>query len=94
MGGDKGALIKERRNRAIKPSRRRERVRMPLSLNQIVEQEREIFKARFANKSKNDEIKQITHDIGDEAKRVEVKEQKLKRDSENFDLFIDTTNRR
>jgi len=94
VGGDKGALIKERRNRAIKPSRRRERVRMPLSLNQIVEQEREIFKARFANKSKNDEIKQITHDIGDEAKRVEVKEQKLKRDSENFDLFIDTTNRR
>jgi uncharacterized protein YqgV (UPF0045/DUF77 family) len=94
VGGEASELIKERRrHRKIKP-RRRERVRMPLTLNQIVEQEREIFKAKFSNKSKNDEIKQINSDIGDAAKRVEIKEQKLKRDSDNLDLFIDTNNRR
>ena len=44
-------------HRAQQLGRCRERVRMPLTLNQIVEQEREIFKAKFSNKSKNDEIK-------------------------------------
>ena len=93
-GGITSELIKERRrHRKIKPQRR-ERVRMPLTLNQIVEQEREIFKAKFSNKSKNDEIKQINSDIGDAARRVDVKELKLQKDSDNLDLFIDTNNRR
>ena len=67
---------------------------MPLTLNTVVDQEREIFLVKFANKAKKDEISQIKADLGTEVTNVEQKELNLQQESENFDLFIDETNRK
>ena len=67
---------------------------MPLTLNTVVDQEREIFLVKFANKAKRDEVSQIKADLDTEVKKVEQKELDLQQESENFDLFIDETNRK
>ena len=67
---------------------------MPLTLNTVVDQEREIFLVKFANKAKKDEVSQIKADLDTEVRKVEQKELNLQQESENFDLFIDETNRK
>ena len=67
---------------------------MPLTLNTVVDQEREIFLVKFANKAKKDEVSQIKTDLDTEVRKVEQKELNLQQESENFDLFIDETNKK
>ena len=67
---------------------------MPLTLNTVVDQEREIFLVKFANKAKKDEVRQIKTDLDTEVRKVEQKELNLQQESENFDLFIDETNKK
>ena len=67
---------------------------MPLTLNTVVDQEREIFLVKLANKAKKDEVRQIKTDLDTEVRKVEQKELNLQQESENFDLFIDETNKK